>query len=424
MKRCTKKYILFIIIASILSFNVLTPAQAYGWGWWGSNPMNKDLRFSVVYPTPFWNTTTGAVLKYTAIAVVVGAVTYFTVGTAAAAALSALVAEATPGLGSLIWIILTGDWAGLLAWLASLLAVESIVGGSLAIIAGVTALCAVGDLAIAGAIYTALDYVPSGGEHRDEMEIIKPGLFYGNLSPVVKDDLKEAQKDLELFTKEHKKSQAELFVSSLRRIDAKLSDEVKRVKDDTTAYNYLMMAVIRYDLDDFSGAEDALNQARKYSDPSKSSVLDYIEALLAFHKGNEDAGMNLLHKISLKEPKKAVSYILMAQIHTKNKDHMKAFHVLDNGIKNTSEEKCVMNWMAGNSLYNTGEYEGAITYYKEALWHMTINEYEAIYKLCIAKCYKKLGRYDEGLKWLDDAVSEVKKNEKMVEELKTQYFAD
>ncbi|MBQ3758233.1 MAG: tetratricopeptide repeat protein [Synergistaceae bacterium] len=103
---------------------------------------------------------------------------------------------------------------------------------------------------------------------------------------------------------------------------------------------------------------------------------------------------------------------------------MKAFHVLDNGIKNTSEEKCVMNFMAGNSLYNTGEYEGAITYYKEALWHMTINEYEAIYKLCIAKCYKKLGKYDEGLKWLDDAVSEVKKNEKMVEELKAQYFAD
>ena len=69
-------------------------------------------------------------------------------------------------------------------------------------------------------------------------------------------------------------------------------------------------------------------------------------------------------------------------------------------------------------------YEGAITYYKEALWHMTINDYEAIYKLCIVKCYKKLEKYNDGLKWLDDAVSEVKKNEKMVEELKTQYFAD
>ncbi|MBQ6981018.1 MAG: hypothetical protein IJQ15_01165 [Synergistaceae bacterium] len=389
-----------------------------------TNPMNKDLRFSVVYPKQFWDTKTGAVLKYTVITAVVGAVTYFTVGAGAMTAVSALLAQATPGMLSLFWAIGTLDVIGIGTWIASYMAVSSIVGGSFAVISGITALCAVGDLAIAGAIYAALGYVPSGGKHRDEMEIIKPSLFYDNLSPVIKDDLKEARKALKLFTKEHDKSQAERFMSLLRKVDSKLYDQVLRVKDDTTAYNYLMMAVIRYNLDNFSGAEDALRQARNYADPSKSSVLDYIEALLAFRKGNEDAGMNLLHKISLNEPKRAVSYILMAQIHTKNKYHMKAFHVLDNGIKNTSEETCVMNWMAGNSLYNTGEYEGAITYYKEALWNMRINEYEAIYKLCIAKCYKKLGKYDEGLKWLDDAVSEVKKNEKMVEELKAQYFAD
>ena len=180
--------------------------------------------------------------------------------------LSALLAEATPGVASLLWAVATWDWIGVISWIASDIAVAQIIGGSFAIIAGVTALCAVGDLAVAGAIYAALVYVPSGGEHRDELEIIKPGLFYGNLSPAVKDDLKGAREALELFTKDHDKSHAERFVFLLRKIDAKLSDEVIRVKDDTTAYNYLMMAVIRYNLDDFSGAEEALTQARKYAD--------------------------------------------------------------------------------------------------------------------------------------------------------------
>ncbi len=48
--------------------------------------------------------------------------------------------------------------------------------------------------------------------------------------------------------------------------------------------------------------------------------------------------------------------------------------------------------------------------------------YEAIYKLCVAKCYKKMGDTKEGTHWLDSAVSEVKKNEKMVKEIKEQYF--
>ena len=83
-----------------------------------------------------------------------------------------------------------------------------------------------------------------------------------------------------------------------------------------------------------------------------------------------------------------------------------------------------MNWMAGNSLYNAGSYKAAIPYYRAALRNMTINEIEALYKLNIAKCYRKMNDHKEGEAWLDDAISEVKDNAEMVEELRRQYKAD
>ena len=108
-------------------------------------------------------------------------------------------------------------------------------------------------------------------------------------------------------------------------------------------------------------------QARKYTAYDKSSVLDYIEALLALQKENENRGIELLNHISAKESKVARPYILLAQLYTKNKNYDEAFLALDRGIKNSKEEKCVINWMAGNCLYNLERYEEAIPYYRTAL---------------------------------------------------------
>ena len=80
---------------------------------------------------------------------------------------------------------------------ASYFAVQSIIGSNLAVIASVTALCAVGDLTIAGAIHLALNYAADQlptGTHRDELDLIKHAVFYGLTSPAVKDDLKALKK--------------------------------------------------------------------------------------------------------------------------------------------------------------------------------------------------------------------------------------
>ncbi len=316
----------------------------------------------------------------------------------------------------------------LAAWFASYFAVQSIVGGSFAVIASVTALCAIGDLAIAGAVHIALNYAADQlptGTHRDELDLIKPAVFYGFTSPAVKDDLKTLRKALDAFSNEPNKNKAAEIISLLQEIDAKLTEiNNNSSPDDTTTYNYLLSAIIRYDLEQYSAAKNALDLARKYTAYDKSSVVDYIDALLALQNDDTHKATQLLQLISAEEPEVAVPYIVLAQLHTKQQNHLEALRTLDIGIKNSGEEQCVMNWMAGNSLYNLARYEEAIPYYKAALRKMTVNEYEAIYKLCIAKCYRKLGDIKNGVYWLNDAISEVKDHKEIVDELKKQYFAD
>ena len=316
----------------------------------------------------------------------------------------------------------------LAAWFASYFAVQSIVGSSFAVIASVTALCAIGDLAIAGAVHLALNYaadqVPTG-THRDELDLIKPAVFYGFTSSAVKDDLKSLRKALDAFSSKPDKVKADEIISLLEKIDAKLTEiNNNSSPDDTTAYNYLLSAIIRYDLEQYSAAKTSLDLARKYTAYDKSSVVDYIDALLALQNDDTHKATQLLQLISAEEPKVAVPYIVLAQLRTKQQNHLEALRTLDRGIKNSGEEHCVMNWMAGNSLYNLARYEEAIPYYKAALRKMTVNEYEAIYKLCIARCYRKLGDNKNGVYWLNDAISEVKDHKEIIDELEKQYFAD
>ena len=58
------------------------------------------------------------------------------------------------------------------------------------------------------------------------------------------------------------------------------------------------MAIIRYNLNDFDGARMAIRQARNFTDPERSSVVDYVDALLAFQAGDDSKAVNLLRGIT------------------------------------------------------------------------------------------------------------------------------
>ena len=75
----------------------------------------------------------------------------------------------------------------------------------------------------------------------------------------------------------------------------------------------------------------------------------------------------------------------------------------------------------GGNVIGFSHYEEVIKYYRKALSNMTINEYEALYKLNIARCYKRMGRAEDGKYWLEDAIAEVDDRVEMVSDLRRQY---
>lgn len=414
-----RKYIAIIVIISLLSLNTLTPAQAF-WPFGSSEPTGKDLRFETVYPISFWKSTTGKILMYTGIAVAVAVITYFSAGTGTAAS-AGIIAKFIGGTVGSWWFGLSGG-AAINAGLA-LLGGGAVAAGGLGIIGGISVLSAVGSVALSAAIDVAIGQV-SSGTHSKTITLIKPRLLRDNVSPVVKDEMKELYTLLDEIAEGGTESQAKRVVQLMATIDSKLDGATKLKSDEYTAYNYLFMAIIRYNLNDFDGARTAVRQARQYTAKDKSSVVDYVDALLAFQAGDDSKAVNLLRGITEAEPKASTPYIVLGQSAFDEKHYHEAFDILDRGIKAGCDEVCAMNWMAGNSLYQAGSYKAAIPYYKTALRNMTINEIEALYKLNIAKCYRKMNDHKEGESWLDDAISEVKDNAGMVAELRKQYAAD
>ena len=419
----SKKIISIITLFAFLSFIFVTPNQAYGW-WWSSDPNNKDLTFETVYPTPFWSTTTGTILKYTGLAIIVFTITYFTAGGGTAASAGVIAKFIGAQVGS--WVYGLAGGAAINAGLA-LLGGGTVAAGGLGILGGISVISAVGSLAMTAAVDAAMGQVPAG-THNQSIALMRPRLFFDLVSPVVKDDLNELKSTLEeISEKGGTDSQAQKVTQLLEKIDSKLWNEIRgkvyagKEADDYTAYNCLLLAVIRYNLRKYDEAKRVIQTGRKYVNPEKSSVLDYVEALIALMEEDEVKGVALLRKIIEKEPKISTPYIVLGQLAFDKENYFEAFDILEKGLNNTNDEVCVMSWMAGNSLYNAKRYEKAIDFYKKALSNMTINEYEALYKLNIAKCYKKLGNNKDGLYWLDDAISEVKDNSKMVNELREQY---
>ena len=414
-----RKYIAALVIVSLLSLNTLTPAQAF-WPFGSSEPTGKDLRFRTVYPASFWKSTTGKILMYTGIAVGVAIITYFSAGTGTAAS-AGIIAKFVGGTMGSWWFGLSGG-AAINAGLA-LLGGGAVAAGGLGIIGGVSVLSAVGSVALSAAIDAAVGQIPSG-THTKTITLIKPRLLRDNVSPAVKSEMEELYNLLDKIAEGGTDAQAKRVVQLMTSIDSKLTRETRAKSDEYTAYNYLFMAIIRYNLNNFDGAREASRQARRFTDSERSSVLDYVDALLAFQAGDDKRAVNLLRGITEAEPKASTPYIVLGQSAFDEGRYHEAFDILERGIRAGCDEVCAMNWMAGNSLYNAGSYKAAIPYYRTALKNMTVNEIEALYKLNIAKCYRKMGDSKEGLYWLDDAISEVKDNAEMVSELRRQYSAD
>ena len=399
------------VLAAVFFFTS-SGAPASAWPWSKANPHGKDVRFSTIYPTPFLSTRTGKVTLYLASAAAVMAVTYFTAGTGTAAAAGPITTFVGGSIGGVMGL---HGIAAVNAGLA-MLGGGTVASGYFGILGGIAVLNGIGDIALALAVDTALSNLPENSHH-GFVQLIKLKPFFSPISRAVKKDLKEFEAAWEEADEDPEK--AEFYASRLERA---LSAEIDRAaEDDTTAYNNLLLSILRYNNGDFDEARSAAAAARRFVDPMRSSVLDYVDALMDLAEGKEMDAIQLLERIIAQEPDALPPYIVLAQIRIDRKDFVEAFRVLQLGLKNVDGRDCSMNWMAGNCLYANGHYEEAIKYYRKALSNMTINEYEALYKLNIARCYRRMGRAEDGKYWLEDAIAEVDDRVEMVSDLRRQY---
>ncbi|MDR1979352.1 MAG: tetratricopeptide repeat protein [Synergistaceae bacterium] len=406
-----RRAIAFILVVIFIFGAFPLPAHGWNWPWSKEDTKNVDVRFSTIYPKSFLQSTVGKVTLYAGSIILVGAITYFTAGTGTAAAAGPIATYIGGTIGGLTGL------SGIAAVNAGLafLGGGSIASGGLGILGGITMLNVVGDFALSVALHKLWSAMPKNSS----LEMIKLRMFYDKVSPVAREDLKDLRKAL--AGEEADLEKVDFF---LKRVGKKLTEEVSKASDAATAYNYLLLAIIQYNHLDLLSCRNSVNKARQFVDPKRSSLLDYIEALLDLGEGKKAKSVELLFKITLQEPEAIPPYIILAQIDQDNKRYKNAFETLKRGLSESDKKDCTMNWMAGNCLYEMKEYEKAIPYYRAALANMTINEMEAMYKLNIAKCYKKLGDGQNGTKWLEDAIGEVRKNKTMVAELRREYGKD
>ncbi|GHV34008.1 hypothetical protein FACS1894187_03710 [Synergistales bacterium] len=405
------------LIAALLIISLcwsILPDSALAWSLFGNDdPHNADMRFSTIYPISFWDSTVGKITMYAGSAAVVGAITYFTAGTGSWAG----VAMVAKWVGGTIGTTLLGASGGgaILAGLAAL-GGGTVASGGLGVLGGVMVVNIIGDLAVSVVLDQAIDTLPNNKLH-EFLDIIKLRMFYDRITPIAKENLQDLKKALEGSGTDFEK--VEFF---LKRVERDLNEAVQsNAADKTTPYNYLLLSLIQYNNREFEAAKNSMQKAREYVDPERSSVLDYVDALLCLGEGKDENCRNLLFKINQIEPTAIPPYVLLGQIYYDNKSYIEAFNVLKVGLTDADDDDCTLNYMAGNCLYAAGNYKQAIEYYKEALSNMTINEMEALYKLSIAKCYRKLGDSKLSEEWLADAIDEVSKNDAMIAELKKSY---
>lgn len=270
-----KKFISLLIIVSIISCNILTPSKALSFSLLESKLEyeDKDLSFNTIYPASFWSSTTGIILKYTGIAVAAFMFTYFTAGAGGAVSAGIIAKFIGGSIGT--YILGLSGGAAINAGLA-FLGGGAVAAGGLGILGGISVVSAVSSVALTAALSNAFSQIPSG-THKKTITLIKPRLFWDNISPSVDNELKELKSTLEEISKNGgTEKQAKKITRLLKKIDKRLNQVNTIFTNKHTAYNYLFLAIIRYNMNDFEGSKEAVINARKYADPEKSSVLDYV----------------------------------------------------------------------------------------------------------------------------------------------------
>lgn len=401
---------MFCVVILLVLFNFFVPSQCvWAWGDRGIPQRDLDGTFGHLYPKPFLQTTIGKVAAVGGSAILVGTITYFTAGVGAGSA-----GPIATWVGTMI-----GSAKGLAGIAATnyglaLLGGGSIASGGLGILGGVTVLNVIGDVAIAVALDGAVEKIPSDNTSHDFLNLLKIKMFKDGFDPAA-EDLSEKLEDV--LDEQDSVYGAKGLIKDIKSV---LERSLQGPTRKNRGYDYLLLSIIEFNENEFAEAKKHLSNARIFFE--ESSFLEYLEGLLHLVDGKDDLAEKALREAIQQEPEAIPPYVVLAQMYHDNGATGKACSVLKRGLKDADDESFSLNWMLGNFLYEDDFYTEAVEYYKEALSEVSVNETEAVCKLNIAMCFKKMGNAKESKKWLEKALDEAKDNLKLAKDIKVQYY--
>jgi len=385
-----------IVLSSILSALLLstsTPttlkAEWYNPATWiDKKEEYKPVTFEMVYPVPFYKT---GVFKWAGI---VAASVTVAVATVASDGIAA--APGATWIGSMIGGVMGTTWTAGLAALGG----GSLAAGGLGMAGGAVVVATVTDLSLGVLVDTAASAVP--GKESMDFSTIKVSIpKWEEGSPVVVKNLQNIH-DLQekLIDGDIEK---EVYTQNLRNY---IENTLDNIDMKNNAYDAINGMILAYDIGEFEKAEYFVRYAKTHL-PEKSSMVYYIQALLAMSNNKTSQALAELDQAISAEKDTLNPYLLKATIQIDLDDLYGALLTVKKGLENYDDDSFQLNYMAGMISYKMKEYKSAIDYFKEALSNTTINNVEADCKIQIALSYKKLHEDKEADKWLEDAIEEV-----------------
>jgi tetratricopeptide (TPR) repeat protein len=271
----------------------------------------------------------------------------------------------------------------------------SVASGGLGIAGGIAVLSAVGDLGLA----VALDGVAQKFDYQNNphtfLSAIKLSYFRDRSTKQINQLIDDIYEDME-------QQQSGSVQAKITYLKVMLKQNI--IMDfDTKGYDLLLMAIYKYNNNEFEEAIKFCDEAKNYFNRKKMSYLEYIHGLSCLALNDEDRSMIYLRSaVRNNEDDEGfyLPYIIMAQIQFDNNKYVDAQHILYDALRN-NEKNYELNNMMGNALFAQASYKKAIQYYETAYDNTSNRELESLNALQVAKCFKQLKNTHGAQKWLD-----------------------
>jgi tetratricopeptide (TPR) repeat protein len=371
--------------------------------------------FADLYPQPLSTTATGKKLLGGGSSLLSGALAWMTGGGLVAVGATGPLAD---WIGSRLGSLADEVTSGAPTTRASILGGDTLASGGFGLAGVAAVLASVSDVGVGMAIRPEQGNPVAARAGDSKFGQMKLALPKKGNPAVVRLFVKAEQLRDEL---EAKRLKPESYAALVRELYDEALGRLQEIDpaSEYAGYDYLNLAVLRYNFMQFAATREALEQARPYV--QNTAFIDYVQALLELVAGGAERALPHLNAAIAAEPTAMAPYVLLTIVHMDQGKPHKALLVAEQGLEATGD-RFELLWRAAElSHHNLREYERAIAYYKRALEQVSTGEMQAQCRIMIALGYKHIGDLKSAATWKQEALAAVANNSDAVRTIEETY---